>query len=913
MSRMMQQYHDAKAQHPGMIVLFRNGDFYELFEDDAELGSRVLGLTLTKRDGTIPMAGVPVHRLEHYLGLLIRAGHRVAVCEQMEEPDPKKKIIHREVNRVVTPGTITEDALLDPKAPNHLVAIVPGKGVTFGLAWLDLTVGAFAAADVPAHRLGDEFSRLNVAELILPELAAAAVTQAAGTQLPRTRSARPDWTFDPATAFAALKSHFQVATLSGFGFDDEQPCIVAAGAVIIYLQETLRASLAHIRRLKPHRPDALLTLDDVTRRSLELTRTLRDAQREGSLLSVLDRTVTPMGARMLHDSLLAPLTDIPAIDARLDAVEELLKDHSLRGQLRDQLEACADLQRLTTRVSTARANPPDLAKIAVTLRVLPRFKAKLVGRKSALLASLEQRLELCADLRELLDKALKDEVPFSPKDGGVIRDGFSPELDELRKLSTEGKNWMARYQAQEITRTGIASLKVGFNEIDGYYLEVTNANVNRVPDNYKHRKTLKNAMRYFTTELREYEEKVLSATEKGQALELQLFLQLRDQVAAQTHRLLNTADVLAAVDFLASLAELAALRNYVRPVLVDEPVIDIRDGRHPVLDQLLPPGTFVPNDARLDAEAGMFWLVTGPNMAGKSTFLRQVALLTLMAQTGSFVPAKAATLGVADRIFTRVGASDELSRGQSTFMVEMTEAANILNNATPRSLVILDEIGRGTSTYDGVSLAWAITEFLHDAVGCRSLFATHYHELAQLAASLPRLRNYNVEVQEDDKEVIFLHRIGPGNADKSYGIHVARLAGVPEAVLTRAAAVLGTLESRHQLPVASDRLASGDRQVAGGSEQPAASRPPLAKQPAPLPSPLAGEGGSRSEPGEGNVTPPPHGGAEVPNGSSEAAPTRKPRQKPAPEVVEPPERAKPKRKPQPSGPTLFGDPGDPPF
>ncbi|HJZ58784.1 MAG TPA: DNA mismatch repair protein MutS [Gemmataceae bacterium] len=896
MSRMMQQYHDAKAQHPGMIVLFRNGDFYELFEDDAELGSRVLGLTLTKRDGTIPMAGVPVHRLEHYLGLFLKAGHRVAVCEQMEEPDPKKKIIHREVNRVVTPGTVTEDTLLDPRAPNHLVAVTPGKGNTFGLAWADLSAGSFAATDVPAARLPDELSRLNVAEILFAESAAAAVTQAAGSQLPRTRSARPDWTFDPATATAALKTHFQVATLSGFGFDDAQPCLSAAGAIIIYLQETLRTSLAHLRRLKPHRPEALLTLDEVTRRSLELTRTLRDNQRDGSLLSVLDRTVTPMGARMLHDSLLAPLTDIPTVNQRLDAVEELLKDHTLRGQLREVLEACADMQRLTTRVSTARASPPDLAKIAVTLRTLPKLKAKLAGRRSALLVSLEQRLELCPDLRELLDKALVDEPNYSAKDGGVIRFGYSKELDELRTLASEGKNWMARYQAQEITRTGIASLKVGYNDIDKYYLEITNANLTKVPENYKHQKTLKNAIRYYTAELREYEEKVLSAQQKSQALELQLFLQVRDQVAAQTHRLLNTAEVLATIDFLGSLAELAAARGYVRPVLVDEPHIAIQDGRHAVLDVILAAGTFVPNDAVLDAENGMFWLVTGPNMAGKSTFLRQVALITLMAHLGSFVPAKSATIGVTDRIFTRVGASDELSRGQSTFMVEMTEAANILNNATARSLVILDEIGRGTSTYDGVSLAWAITEYLHDAVGCRSLFATHYHELAQLAGTLPRLRNYNVQVQEHEREVVFLHKIAPGNADKSYGIHVARLAGVPEPVLTRAEAVLAALEPQHQL---TQRVPE-----AGSSANPERRREgePLAPSPG---SPLCG-------------SPPSPQGARVeeaqPVGEA-ATKAPKSRQKPAdsPQPVEPPEKPKRKPKPQPSGPSLFGDNGEVPF
>jgi DNA mismatch repair protein MutS len=857
MTRMMQQYHDAKASHPGMLVLFRNGEFYELFEDDAVLANRVLGLTLTKRDGTIPMAGVPVVKLEHYLGLLLRAGHRVAVCEQMEEPDPKKKIIHREVNRIVTPGTVTDDGLLDPRTPNHLVAVVPGKGHTFGLAWVDLSTGSFHAADVSASRLPDELARLNAAECIFAENAAAAVTQAAGVHLPKSRTARPDWTFDAATTFASLRSHFQVGTLSGFGFEDSQPCVTAAGGVVIYLQETLKASLAHIRRLKPHRPETVLTLDEVTRRSLELTRTLRDNQREGSLLSVLDRTVTPMGARLLHDSVLAPLTDPAAINARLDAVEELLKDHKLRHELRELLEACSDIQRLTTRVSTARATPKDLAAIARTLRKLPAVKAKLTGRRSALLQDLERRLELCPDIRELLNKSLTDDPPYIAKDGGVIKPGYNAELDELRTLMTEGKNWIARYQAQEITRTGIASLKIAYNQVAGYYIEVTHANASKVPTDYVRKGTLKNAERYITPVLKEYEEKVLSADDKSKALELQLFLTIRDQVAAQTPRLLNAADVLAAADFLASLAELASDRNYTRPLLSEESILDIRDGRHPVLDQILPPGTFVPNDTAFGGDTGMFWLITGPNMSGKSTFIRQVALITLMAHVGSFVPAKAATVGMTDRIFTRVGASDELSRGQSTFMVEMTEAANILNNATRRSLVILDEIGRGTSTYDGVSLAWAITEFLHDAVGCRSLFATHYHELAQLSESLPRLRNYNVQVQELDNEVIFLHKIGPGNADKSYGIHVAKLAGLPDAVLKRAAAVLSTLESRHELPTLSTTPS-----VLGG---------------------VTSRDGSEAEharSGKGNVVLPP-----------EAAPRRRH-----------------KLKPQMNGPTLFGDP-----
>lgn len=801
---MMQQYRDAKARHPGMILLFRMGDFYETFEEDAELVSRVLGLTLTSRDKTIPMAGVPAKAIEHYLHQLLQAGHRVAICDQVEDAALAKGLVKREVTRVVTPGTITEDELLDPRQPNHLVALFLTKEF-HGLAWVELSTGEFQASDVPAERLSDELNRIGGSECLLAESTAGRLSEDIRAVLPRTLTTRPDWTFDPPATKEALHKQFGVVTLTGFGFADDQPCLVAAGALLLYLQETLKASLVHLRRLRPFRAEQFLTLDEVTRRSLELTRTLRDGNRDGSLLSVLDRTVTPMGARMLHDSLLAPLAERAAIEARLDAVEELLKEHALRADLRELLAAGRDLQRLTTRISTARATPKDLAAVAHTLRLLPKFKARITGRKATALAELEGRLELCPDLREALDSALVDDPPYNAKEGGVIREGYHAELDELRQLASEGKSWIARYQAQEITRTNISSLKVGFNQVFGYYIEITNAHAAKVPADYIRKQTLKNAERYITPELKEYEEKVLTAEEKSLTLELELFTQLRERVAAQTTRLLATADVLAAIDFLSALAELAASRQYVRPIIGDEPILDVRDGRHPVLEQTLPPGTFVPNDVCFGPETGMLWLITGPNMSGKSTFIRQVALVTLMAHLGSFVPARSAKIGVADRIFTRVGASDELSRGLSTFMVEMTEAANILNNATQRSLIILDEIGRGTSTYDGVSLAWAITEYLHDAVGARSLFATHYHELAQLAETLKGLRNYNVQVKELDQEIIFLHKIAPGNAERSYGIHVAKLAGVPETVLQRAQGVLSELEARHQLPEAQRR------------------------------------------------------------------------------------------------------------
>jgi DNA mismatch repair protein MutS len=803
---MMQQYREAKERHPGMLLLFRAGDFYELFYEDAEVVARVLGLTLTSRDKTIPMAGFPHHALEPHLRKLLRSGHRVAVCDQVEEASQAKgRLIRREVTRVVTPGTLTEDDLLDPRQPNHLVALTSlgsGARAPVGLAWVDLSAGLFQAADFPRERLSDELGRLSPSECLVGEMAS---TTEAAPVLARLRETmpdltvtlRPDWTFDPASARGSLYNHFQVSTMAGFGFDDDQPCLAAAGALLLYLQETLKAGLGHLRRLRPYAGNRFLFLDEVTRRSLELTRTLRDNSREGSLLSVLDRTVTAMGARLLQEWLLSPLADRAPIEARHLAVAELLDDHSLRQDVRAALSDSFDLQRLTARVSTGRASPRDLAAVSRTLALLPRLKAKLTARRAPLLVELEKRIELCPDLREQLDSALVDDPPQSAKEGGVIRRGYDADLDGWHDMATGGKEWIARFQADEIRRTGIPSLKVGYNQVYGYYIEITNAHASRVPPEYQRRGTLKNAERYITPQLKEYEEKVVTAQEKIYQREYELFAALRERVAEQMVRLLGTAEAMAQLDVLAGLAELAAERSYCRPVLADEPVLEVKDGRHAVLDQTLPPGTFVPNDARMGPEQGIFLLITGPNMGGKSVYIRQVAILTLLAQMGSFVPARAARIGLADRIFTRVGASDELSRAQSTFMVEMTEAANILNNAGPRSLVILDEIGRGTSTYDGVSLAWGITEYLHDTIGCRTLFATHYHELAELSERLSGLRNYNVLVHEGDDGIIFLHKLAAGSADKSYGIHVAQRAGVPESVLVRARQVLTELEAHH--------------------------------------------------------------------------------------------------------------------
>jgi DNA mismatch repair protein MutS len=796
---MMQQYREAKERYPGMLLLFRMGDFYELFDEDARTGARLLGLTLTSRDKTIPMAGFPHHALDSHLRKLLQAGQRVAVCDQVEDAALAKGLVRREVTRVVTPGTLTEDGLLDPRQANHLAALIRLKGL-LGMAWVELSTGRFQAMDFRFENLADELGRVAPAETICAEREVPNLGERLRMIAPdMTQTPRPDWTFEDVTARSALERHFQVTTLAGFGFDDTQPCLRAAGALLLYLQETLKSSLDHLRHLRPFTEHQFLFLDQVTRRSLELTRTLREGSREGSLLATLDRTVTSMGARQMQEWVLAPLAERAKIEERLDAVGELHADHGLRQELRACLSEAFDLERLVARVSTGRASPRDLAAVAGTLALLPRLKAKITARQSALLQNLEAQIELCAELRSDLESALVESPPLATREGGIIRRGYDADLDELHAIARGGKEWMARFQADEIARTGIPSLKVGFNQVFGYYIEITHTHASKIPADYLRKQTLKNAERYITPELKAWEEKVLSAEEKINSREFEIFQSLRERVAAQTPRLLQTAQVLAHLDALTGLADLAAARGYCRPQLSDEPLLEIADGRHPVLDVTLPAGTFVPNAVNMGAQAGTFLLITGPNMAGKSVYIRQVALISLMAQIGSFVPARAARIGLVDRIFTRVGASDELSRAQSTFMVEMTEAANILNNATPRSLVILDEIGRGTSTYDGVSLAWAITEYLHDQVGCRTLFATHYHELAQLAEKLPGLRNYNVLVQEESEGIVFLHRIAPGSADKSYGIHVARLAGIPADVLERAREVLAELES-HPLP-----------------------------------------------------------------------------------------------------------------
>ena len=809
---MMEQYDRAKEACGDALLLFRMGDFYELFHDDAKVAAKILGLTLTARDkgeNPIPMAGFPHHQLQSYLGKLIKLGHRAAVCEQVEDPKAAKGLVKREITQVVTPGTITDENLLDPAESNFLAAIAPaipakssnGKAITskppLGIAWADLSTGRFFASTISSEELHDHLARIAPSECLVSD-------EDIDTQEQiklRTGSSktalcqRPPWSFSTQNAEKVLATQFKTKNLEGFGFEESDSAAVrAAGAIVEYLLETQRASLDHVNRITKFQPGRFLEIDESTRRNLELTRTMRDGSRDTALIGVINRTVTPMGARLLGDWLSHPLTEKKPIVERHEAVDESKSDEKFRAESRSLLKQVYDVQRLLSKISTGRVTPRDLRFIGNTLAHMPRLKAILTGRKSPLLSELEHKIHLCPEVRTAIESALKEDCPASTKDGNFIAEGFHKELDELRGLAKGGKEWIARYQADISSRTEIPNLKVGYNKVFGYYLEVTNGHKDKVPDDFIRKQTLKNAERYITSDLKEYEEKILAADEKSLELEMKLFVELRDKVHAELQTLQETASALANLDVICSLAELAAQRNYCRPEMVDEPTLEIIDGRHPVLEQIEEQGTFVSNDSILNKENGNLALITGPNMAGKSTYIRQVALITLMAQMGSFVPASKATIGIADRIFARVGASDELSRGQSTFMVEMTETARILNCATEKSLVILDEIGRGTSTYDGVSLAWAIVEHLHDEIQCRTYFATHYHELTELAGSLDKVANFNVAVKEWQEDLVFLHKIVPGATDKSYGIHVARLAGVPGSVNERAKQILSQLE-----------------------------------------------------------------------------------------------------------------------
>ena len=807
---MMKQYDDAKAACGDALLLFRMGDFYELFFEDAKIAGEKLGLTVTSRDkgaNPIPMAGFPYHQLDTYLAKLIKLGLRAAVCEQVENPKNAKGLVKREVTQLVSAGTVTDENLLDPAVSNFLVAIsLPSNsanqsnganresnlGETIGISWIELSTGQFYSTTTSNVHLNDFIARLAPREILVSESTSKDLFVHHQCMLTQ----RPDWSFGEQRATETLKKHFGTVTLDGFGFDaSDGPALQAAGGILEYVKESHRNVLDHIDTLIPFHSGQFVEIDQATWISLEISRTIRSGSREGSLFAVIDRCSTAMGSRCLGKWLTEPLRSPGEINARLDSVHAYLKNSPVHQAIASTLKNLCDMQRLVARVATDKVTPRELRAISNSLETLPELKSNLSTLAGGELGKLEKQLDPCAELTDELDAALLSDPPHQFRDGGFIRDGFDQTLDELRSLASGGKKWIAEYQAKIAQQTGITNLKVGYNKVFGYYLEASNSQRDKIPEDFIRKQTLKNAERFITPELKEYEEKVLHADEQANTLEIEIFEKLRNKTRTHIKQLKTNADAIAQIDVLASFAELAQRQSYCRPEILDERLIEIVNGRHPVLDILEPTGTFVPNDTLIGQDNGEFHLITGPNMAGKSTYIRQVALLVLMAQIGSYVPATSARIGVVDRIFARVGASDELSRGQSTFMVEMTETARILNTATNRSLVILDEIGRGTSTFDGVSLAWAIVEFMHDQIGCFTLFATHYHELTILDQSLERVENFNVAVEEWNDQIVFLHKIIPGAADKSYGIHVAKIAGVPIWVNRRAEQILEQFES----------------------------------------------------------------------------------------------------------------------
>jgi len=805
LSPAMRQYVEQKKRVGDAVLLFRMGDFYETFYEDAVLCAKVLGIALTSRNkgakDEIPLAGIPYHALEGYLKKLVVAGYRVAISEQLENPKDAKGVVKRDVVRIVTAGTLTDEALLSEHDDNTLAAICL-RGGSVGLAMIELAGGRFELIDVTGETLIDSLVRHRPAELLIDddrdadtERIAKQLHELCGTAIAR----RPAHEFSTYQAEKSLLAHFEAATLAGFGINEVDASVCAAGCIIQYLGETQKTALGHVTSLRRRITSDYVQLDHSTYRSLEIERTLRTASREGTLHHAVDRTVHPIGGRKLRHWLRAPLTDVDRIVARQDAVGYLKDDETTRSRVRRALAQMADVERIAGRVALGRTHPRDLAALGITLDLLPKLAALLPAAHLRYLTDVAEDLGGLSELAELLRRALREDPPLGLREGGFIADGYDAELDRLRSIGRDGKTWLAEYQQAETERTGITNLKVGFNRVFGYYIEISNSNRAEVPPEYVRKQTIKNAERYITDELKKYENEVLTAQDRANELEYNLFEQLRQRVAEDMPALLRVADAIGRLDCVAGLADVAVERRFVRPAFADDGRLDIRDGRHPVLDQTLG-DDFVPNDcAMCDGDHRVF-VITGPNMAGKSTYIRQVALLTLLAQTGSFVPASAMTVSLVDRIFARVGSADEIMRGQSTFMVEMTEAANILHNATARSLVVLDELGRGTSTFDGLSLAWAITEHLAGEIKCRSLIATHYHEMTELSELMRGIKNYNVAVKEypaadsRDEAIVFLHKIVPGGANQSYGIHVAKLAGIPKGVTARAREVMEELQ-----------------------------------------------------------------------------------------------------------------------
>jgi DNA mismatch repair protein MutS len=810
---MMEQYLKIKAEYQDTILLYRMGDFYETFFDDAKTISKELGIALTKRahgkSADVPLAGFPYHALDNYLYKLVQAGHRVAICEQVENPKLAKGVVKREVIEVVTPGATLSEKLLDHKSNNFLAALAFSEK-NIGLALSDISTGEFYAAEIKTEELVEQMFAFQPKEILVSASQSDDLSTFITGHLPAIITKRDDWMFNYDYAHDLLLNQFQSHSLKGFGVDQLPAAICAAGAIINYLQENYKSSLEHIRKLQVINLSEFMILDEATRRNLEIKDPLRENRDGRTLMEVIDVTQTAMGGRLLRKWINQPLRIAKEINRRLDLVEELYLRRDIQDDLQTILKNCPDMERLIGKVATARANGRDLIFLKNSLSIIPQLKKRITESNLPGLKKTVSQLHELGKIIMLIEKAIVDDPPLTLSDGGVIKRGYSEELDQIYDIAHHGKEWLISQQEQERNRTGISTLKINYNKVFGYYIEITKANLDKIPAEYIRKQTLVNAERYITPELKEMEEKILSAEDKMNSLEYNLFIKIRETVSAETEKIQMNSNLIAFLDCICSYAVVAVENDYVRPGISAETILHIKKSRHPVVEKFMQPGEeFVPNDVSLNPNDEQIWIITGPNMAGKSTFLRQVGLIVFMAQIGSFVPAEEAQIGLVDRIFTRVGASDNLARGESTFLVEMNETANILNNATDHSLVLLDEIGRGTSTFDGLSIAWAVSEYLHNekTIQAKTLFATHYHELTELAILYPKIKNYNVTVEEWDNKIIFLRKIIPGGTDNSYGIHVAQMAGLPRTVIERAREILTNLEANELSPNRMPKLA----------------------------------------------------------------------------------------------------------
>jgi DNA mismatch repair protein MutS len=810
---LMEQYLKIKAKHSDAILLYRMGDFYETFYEDEKIVSKILGIALTKRahgkTGNVPLAGFPYHALDNYLHTLVKAGHRVAICEQTEDPKFAKGIVKRDVIEIVTPGSTLSEKLLENKKNNFLAAIFLLNN-NAGIALADVSTGEFYISEFDEKQIEEQLIAFQPKEILAPESLHEEIKKTIETRLTAVLTKRDDWIFSYDYAKEMLINHFKTHSLKGFGIENMQCGIIAAGAILNYFQENYTSELTHINRIKYLNGTDFMILDESTRNNLEIRNPIRENLGGNTLLAVIDDTSTSMGGRMMQKWLNHPLRFASQINERLDWVEALFNNREILTKLRKKIAECSDIERLIGKIVTGRANGRDLVNLKKSLCIIPEIKKIIDDSKIKILIKRFSVLSALKEVTKLIEKAIVNDPPVTITDGGVILKGYNKDLDELREIAYHGKKWIADLQDKERKRTNISNLKINYNKVFGYYIEVTKTHLSKVPDDYIRKQTLVNAERFITPDLKEKEDKILNAEEKLKSLEYEIFQQVRQKIAEYTNQIQTNSENIAILDCLCSFAQVAMINKYVRPQVNDKLVLKIKNGRHPVVEKFIPAGEeFVANDLYLDPDKEQIWMITGPNMAGKSTFLRQVALIVFMAQTGSFVPADEAVIGTVDRIFTRVGASDNLARGESTFLVEMNETANILHNATNKSLVLLDEIGRGTSTFDGLSIAWAVSEYLHNQKDIRpkTLFATHYHELTELSLLFPRIKNYNIAVEEWENQVIFLRKIVPGGTDNSYGIHVAQMAGLPLPVIERAREILTNLEANELTPGRTPKLA----------------------------------------------------------------------------------------------------------